>query len=280
MPVSCKTGTTNNVDSFWFAGLTPYYSGSVWIGYQDQTPMGNGYSSSAADLFGSVMSVVHEGLEYKEIDEPSGIVKAVVCKDSGKLATNLCSQDQRGNRVKTELFIEGTDPKSYCDVHVAVQVNKENNKLVSDNTPKSLIETRVFIKKPNAYYGAKDYAYVVPTELDDTKAQTTINLSQIGLKANMDLYDAIVLLNDRKIKYTFNGQSVSGSLSPGQYILTGFTSEILEDGTVTLTISKSSSNDTSIGNNPSEDNNNSDENNNGNDDSNDNNDSNSSDNID
>ncbi|MDU3724353.1 MAG: hypothetical protein E7G24_14320, partial [Clostridium celatum] len=88
------------------------------------------------------------------------------------------------------------------------------------------------------------------------------------------------LLNDRKIKYTFNGQSVSGSLSPGQYILTGFTSEILEDGTVTLTISKSSSNDTSIGNNPSEDNNNSDENNNGNDDSNDNNDSNSSDNID
>lgn len=280
MPVSGKTGTTNNVDSFWFAGLTPYYSGSVWIGYQDQTPMGNGYSSSAADLFGSVMSVVHEGLEYKEIDEPSGIVKAVVCKDSGKLATNLCSQDQRGNRVKTELFIEGTDPKSYCDVHVAVQVNKENNKLVSDNTPKSLIETRVFIKKPNAYYGAKDYAYVVPTELDDTKAQTTINLSQIGLKANMDLYDAIVLLNDRKIKYTFNGQSVSGSLSPGQYILTGFTSEILEDGTVTLTISKSSSNDTSIGNNPSEDNNNSDENNNGNDDSNDNNDSNSSDNID
>lgn len=265
IPVSGKTGTTDRVDSFWFAGLTPYYSGSVWIGYQDQTPMGNGYSTSAGDLFGSVMSVVHEGLGYKEIDEPSGIAKAVVCKDSGKLATNLCSQDQRGNRVKTELFIEGTEPKSYCDVHVAVQVNKQNNKLATDNTPKSLIETRVFIKKPNAYSGAKDYAYVVPTEYDDTKAQTNISLSQVGLKANMDLYDAIVLLNDRKIKYTFSGESISGSLSPGQYILTGFTNEIVEGGTVTLTISKSSSSDTGTGNTPPSEDNNNNNNNNSND---------------
>lgn len=33
IPVAGKTGTTDNSDNFWFAGVTPYYSGSVWIGY-------------------------------------------------------------------------------------------------------------------------------------------------------------------------------------------------------------------------------------------------------
>ncbi len=33
IPVAGKTGTTNESDNYWFAGVTPYYSGSVWIGY-------------------------------------------------------------------------------------------------------------------------------------------------------------------------------------------------------------------------------------------------------
>ena len=55
----------------------------------------------------------------------------------------------------------------------------------------------------------------------------------------MDLYDAIVILNDKGIKYTFvGGESVSGTLSPKTYTLTKFTSEIVKDGTVELTIKK------------------------------------------
>ena len=37
MPVIGKTGTTNSVTDFLFAGLTPYYSGAVWIGYDDRS---------------------------------------------------------------------------------------------------------------------------------------------------------------------------------------------------------------------------------------------------
>ncbi|MBM6839086.1 hypothetical protein H9X77_12790, partial [Clostridium saudiense] len=56
---------------------------------------------------------------------------------------------------------------------------------------------------------------------------------------NMDLYDAIVILNDKGIKYTFVGdESVSGTLTPKTYTLINFTAEIVKDGTVELTIKK------------------------------------------
>ncbi len=235
IPVAGKTGTTNESDNYWFAGVTPYYSGSVWIGYDIPQKMSGG-SGSAATLFGKVMNVVHSGLSYTDIEAPSGLVQAKVCIDSGKSPTDLCYQDQRGNRVKTEYFIEGTEPKSVCDVHVKVTVNSSNNKLATDNTPARLLADKVFIKKPNANPNAADYPFVVPTEEDDTKPEEKINLSQIGLKANMDLYDAIVILNNRQIKYSFNGLSVSGSINPGEYTLTSFTSEINSGETVSLTI--------------------------------------------
>ena len=235
IPVAGKTGTTDNSDNFWFAGVTPYYSGSVWIGYDIPQKM-NGSSGSAASLFGKVMSVIHSGLGYTDIEAPSGLVQAKVCKDSGKSPTDLCYQDQRGNRVKTEYFIEGTEPKSVCDVHVMVTVNSSNNKLATDNTPARLLADKVFIKKPNANPNADDYPFVVPTAEDDTKPEEKISLSQIGLRSNMDLYDAIVILNNRGIKYSFNGLSVSGSINPGQYTLTSFTSEINTGETVVLTI--------------------------------------------
>ncbi|ETJ29045.1 Membrane carboxypeptidase MrcB, partial [human gut metagenome] len=39
MPVSGKTGTTSDSCDLWFAGLTPYLSGSVWLGYDNPTKL-------------------------------------------------------------------------------------------------------------------------------------------------------------------------------------------------------------------------------------------------
>lgn len=172
MPVSGKTGTSNEVTDWWFSGLTPYYSGSVWIGYDNKTKMTyDGYSSAAATLWGKIMAPAHDGLEVTELQEPSGIVHTSVCKDSGKRPTDLCTKDQRGSRVSTEMFIAGTEPSAVCDVHVSAKVNKNTNKLATANTPKGLIEERVFIKKPNANPAAADYKYVLPTAQDDSKPE-------------------------------------------------------------------------------------------------------------
>ena len=253
IPVAGKTGTTDNSDNFWFAGVTPYYSASVWIGYDIPQKM-SGSSGSAASLFGKVMKVAHSGLEYKDIEAPSGLVKASVCKDSGKSPTDLCYHDQRGSRVKTEYFIEGTEPKSVCDVHVKVAVNSANNKLANDNTPANLLAEKVFIKKPNANPNAADYPFVVPTQQDDTKPEEKIKLSEVGLYPNMDLYDAIAILHNREIKYSFNGLSVSGSINPGEYTLTSFTPEIKTGDTVKLTIKATTNTpDESIGESPNTD---------------------------
>lgn len=204
MPVIGKTGTTSNVTDFLFAGLTPYYSGAVWIGYDNRSAMGGAsYSSSAASLWGAMMAPIHENLEYKEFDgNPGGVTSVAICKDSGKRPTDLCNKDPRGSRVYNELFIAGTEPTGVCDVHVTAKVNKNNNKLATENTPKNLIEERVFIKKANPSSGTADYQYVLPTEKDDTKyvpKDEAFNLSDLGITIGSNADNAIELLKSKGV---------------------------------------------------------------------------------
>ncbi len=154
MPVAGKTGTSTDSKDLWFSGLTPYYSGSVWLGYYNSTVNLSKYglnSNTAAAAFGKIMAKVHEGLEVKDITMPSGIVKATICKDSGKLATDLCKNDSRGNRVYEELFEKGTEPTSYCDAHVQVH---------SDS------ETTIYVKKRYVNSNTADYYYTLPSTID------------------------------------------------------------------------------------------------------------------
>lgn len=116
MPAAGKTGTTSNSTDLWFAGLSPYLSGSVWIGYDKPTKL-LGSSSGCAVVWGKLMAKAHEGLEVKDIEEPSDIVRVNVCKDSGLLPSLFCSLNFRGNRVYEELFIKGTEPTTNCQIH-------------------------------------------------------------------------------------------------------------------------------------------------------------------
>jgi penicillin-binding protein 1A len=167
MPVSGKTGTTSNSTDLWFAGLSPYLSGSVWIGY-DKPDKLIGSSSGCASLWGQLMAKAHEGLAAKEIGSPSGIVKVDVCKDSGLLPSTLCSQDPRGSRVINELFIEGTEPTTTCTTHVTANINRFSNKLVNSDIPSLLTKSGIFIKKDHPNSATADYQYVLPSTYDLT----------------------------------------------------------------------------------------------------------------
>ncbi|MDV4151717.1 transglycosylase domain-containing protein [Clostridium sp. AL.422] len=259
MPVIGKTGTTSRVTDFLFAGLTPYYSGAVWIGYDNQDQMGGAsYSSSAASLWGAVMAPIHADLEYKEFDgNPGGITTAVICKDSGKRATDLCSHDQRGSRVYTEMFISGTEPSGVCDVHVSAKVNKNNNKLATENTPKDLVVEKVFIKKENASKSAADYQYVLPTEKDDTKAVEEFKLSDLGVKVGSNVDDAINILKSKGINVTIKNND-----SKNRTIKSISADKAKKGETITIELESESSNDNNNENN--ENNNDNNNNNNGN----------------
>lgn len=177
MPVAGKTGTTTNSTDLWFSGLSPYLSGSVWVGYDKPTKL-LGSSSGCAVIWGKLMAKAHEGLKVKDIEEPSGIVKVNVCKDSGLLPSSLCSQDPRGNRIITELFVEGTEPTDTCSTHVIANVNRFNNKLATPATPSILTKSSVFIRKDHPNPVTADSFMVLPSSYDITAETPTAETTE------------------------------------------------------------------------------------------------------
>jgi penicillin-binding protein 1A len=171
MPVRGKTGTSSDSKNLWFVGLTPYYSAAVWIGTDKGENSIIGMSSnSAAGLWSSIMKSAHTSLPVKDIERPSGISSFSVSKDSGDIPTDLTFKDPRGNRVYSELFINGTQPTTLDSIHVQAEVTKDPSGkyvLISKLTPLDKIETRVFIRrdyKPKVTLS--DSAYVLPTTVD------------------------------------------------------------------------------------------------------------------
>ncbi len=130
------------------------------------------------------MAKAHEGLEYKGFTQPSNVTSAYICTESGKLATHLCEQDQRGSTVRSEYFLTGTVPTEQCDCHVTANVVKVEDKYYLANP--SMMEqgtTMVFIKRnpddkgsyydPNIKEKIADSIYEVPTTYYDGSSPTT-----------------------------------------------------------------------------------------------------------
>lgn len=116
MTVAGKTGTTTDNMDVWISGFTPYYTGSVWLGFDNNNKqLSDAEQSTHSKIFSQIMTKVHKGLENKEImEKPEEIIEVPVCSQSGKLPTaGLCD-----NHIYNEYFAEGTEPMTYCDVHV------------------------------------------------------------------------------------------------------------------------------------------------------------------
>jgi len=166
IPLAGKTGSSTNFKNLWFCGLTPYYSGAVWIENKNNQGI---YSSDAAYIMGRIMNEAVKDLPVKDIAPPSGITSSAVDRVSGLLPTELSYRDPRGSQVYTELFIKGTVPTSTDNIHVEAKINKNNGKIASLYTPFSLTVSKVFIKRdyvPSVYLG--DQPYVLPKHIDDT----------------------------------------------------------------------------------------------------------------
>lgn len=71
MPCAGKTGTTNDNKDGWFVGYTPYYTTSVWVGYDipKEVP-GLGGGTYPGKIWHSFMSWLHEGLDPVDFIHP------------------------------------------------------------------------------------------------------------------------------------------------------------------------------------------------------------------
>ncbi len=147
MPVAGKTGTTTDSVDAWFVGYTPYYVASLWMGNDEPSNMGFGGSSYPTRLWRKVMEEIHKDLPVIDFERPANIVTRAVDTKSGKLPTDLSYMDPR-NTVRNELFIQGTEPTEYDDVHVVRDVDVTTNKLATPFCPPTLVESRVFVQRP------------------------------------------------------------------------------------------------------------------------------------
>lgn len=146
MPIAGKTGTTTKNRDALFAGFTPYYTCSVWCGYDDNSPQDGALTSNPKTLWKNIMGRLHENLEYRDFTQPEGITSAAVCKKSGKLAVEgLCDADPRGSMVETEYFAAGTVPTEYCDHHVSATICTASGMLANEFCPAENRQGGVYI---------------------------------------------------------------------------------------------------------------------------------------
>lgn len=105
-----KTGTTDDDCDKWFVGFTPYYVGACWYGFDTPSSLSDaGVSGNpSVTAWNLVMEEIHESMNKKELSKPNNVVEAQVCEYSGMLATDTCPSTKG-------YFVEGTQPKAYCD---------------------------------------------------------------------------------------------------------------------------------------------------------------------
>lgn len=136
MSVGAKTGTTNNDYDRWFCGFTPYYTASVWYGYDNNATVRGWSINPASQIWTGVMRTSHVGLEARNFHDtkPENAIEVEVCKKSGFLASSSC---KRYGTTYTEFFVKGTEPVQTCPYHSYAKVCTESGLLANPNCPRT-----------------------------------------------------------------------------------------------------------------------------------------------
>lgn len=128
---AAKTGTTNyteeqiaeanipsdGVPDNWVVGYSPYYTMSVWVGYDQQFEEGNSlvYSDGsrrlARHIYQAAMSRIVEGLEQRDWQKPDSVVELSVV--DGSNPPLLAPEGSSG--TVTELFVRDNQPTEVAE---------------------------------------------------------------------------------------------------------------------------------------------------------------------
>ena len=107
-----KTGTTTSNTDIWFCGITPKYSGAVWVGYEHNYRLDGLYGRNAAVIWLAVMQKVHAGDSGLVFDShPQDFEEVTYCMDTGLLASGAC---RAAGRAATGRFWKDKVPTETC----------------------------------------------------------------------------------------------------------------------------------------------------------------------
>jgi len=146
-PAAVKTGTTTDWHDNWTVGYTVDYTVGVWVGNNNNRPMKHITGIvGAAPIWNQFFEEFLKGKPIKQFSKPENIKEVEICKITGKLSDNNCSEKM------TEIFIKGTEPKEISKILKKVKIDNRNNLLASDECPIEFTENRIFTDYPAEVY--------------------------------------------------------------------------------------------------------------------------------
>ena len=104
-----KTGTTNNLYDAWFVDYTPRYITGVWVGFDEEGPLGKGETGSraASPIFLGFMKRVLKDKPIRAFRVPEGVVFSKIDAETGLLPI------PESKKTIFECFKEGSVPTEY-----------------------------------------------------------------------------------------------------------------------------------------------------------------------
>ncbi len=160
-----KSGTTSDYNDLWFVGYTPYYTMGIWSGFDDNAKFSSSDNRNFHKvIWRKIMERITADLPVVDFTVPDGIVSCTICTKSGLLATDACRADGRSCIVSTEYFASGTQPTTYCDLHVSYEVCAVSGLLPSEDC-ETLTTSYIILPETTSGTTQDDEYATVPTDV-------------------------------------------------------------------------------------------------------------------
>ncbi len=111
-PVAAKTGTTNDYRDAWFVGYTPDILALIWVGFDDGASIHASGSKAALPIWAGLMNALPQYVSGSWFRIPPGVVKRVVCSESGQLAI----EDRCPHPIEEYFLVDHVSVDS-CRIH-------------------------------------------------------------------------------------------------------------------------------------------------------------------
>ncbi len=108
-PAAGKTGTTNDMYDAWYIGYTPEYITGVWVGFDNEAPLGKTETGAvaASPVWLGFMRQVLANESVKAFQAPEGVIFAKIDAETGLLPV------AETRKTIFECFKEGTVPSDF-----------------------------------------------------------------------------------------------------------------------------------------------------------------------
>lgn len=149
LPISVKTGTTNDYRDNWTIGYTPSYVVAAWVGNNDNSAM-NGLVSGvtgAAPIWNKIMTSLVKGKSVPMAPKPDTVIGKIVCSTSGLLPPPDGTPDRCPTRY--EFFVRGTEPNRVDPGRQKVFIDKATGDLAKPGQTDNVEEkTEIVVTDP------------------------------------------------------------------------------------------------------------------------------------